>query len=102
MKRDALDVCAELAELMEVAVAPGAPVVELDAEFEARLGGADKLRLVDAEHLVVELQGRDGGFPYADRADLIGFDQGNGMRALEACAMAAAVIQPEEPPPTIT
>src|SRR5690606_15928423 len=40
------------AESVEVAVALTAPVLEGDAQLEARPGGADELALVDAEQLV--------------------------------------------------
>src|SRR3569833_4284124 len=104
MKSHALDVCAELAEGMEEAVALCAPVVELDAEFKAGPGGADKLALVDAEHFVEELQRGDGGFAYADGADVVGLDKGDGVRAFEGLrhgrrahpAGGAASDDPEE------
>src|SRR4051794_13234987 len=83
MKGDALDVRSELTELVEVAVTAAAPIVKLDAELEARSSGANEITLVDTEDFVVELQGRNGRLPHADRPDLLGFDQGNAVRALE-------------------
>src|SRR5689334_21420652 len=80
---DALDVRSELTELVEVAVAAAAPIVKFDSELEARLGGANKVTLVDTEDFVVELQGRNGRLPHTHRSDLIGFDQGQAVRALE-------------------
>src|SRR5207248_3994657 len=80
MKGDALDVRAELTELMEVAMAAASPIVKLDAELEARLRGANEVTLVDTEDFVVELQGRNGRLPHTDRPDLIGLDQGHAVR----------------------
>ena len=66
-----------IAERMEIALADPAPVHELDAELERRLGRADELVLVDPEHAVEGDQRRDRRLADADRADLLGFDQGD-------------------------
>src|ERR1051325_3560358 len=60
---------------MQVAVSEPAPVAELDAELEGRLGATDEVVLVDAEEPVEQLDRRDGGFPDADRSDLRRLDQ---------------------------
>src|SRR5690349_18832334 len=82
VKGNALDVDAELTELVEILVARLAPVLEFDAQLEAGLRGLHEVALVDAEHLVEELKGRDAGFADADGADLIRLDQRDALRAL--------------------
>ncbi len=56
------------------------PVVEQDAELEGRLGGAHELGLVDAEQTIEGDERRNGRFPHPDRADGVGFDQGDADR----------------------
>lgn len=67
----------DLAERMHVAIALSAPIDEFDAELERALGRLDEARFVDAEHGVEGDKGRNGGFPDADRSDLLGLDQTN-------------------------
>jgi hypothetical protein len=65
----------ELAEAVEKAVAEVAPVLELDAELEARLRLADELRVVELERVVVVADGGQRGLADADSADLRRLDQ---------------------------
>src|SRR6186713_1963357 len=82
VERDALDVDAVFTELVEVAMSRLAPVLELDAELEAGLRGLHEVPLVDAEHLVEELQRGDGGFADTDGADFFRLDQRDALRIL--------------------
>src|SRR5882672_11219814 len=70
---------AEGPEGMDVVVARGTPAAELDAELEGALGLAQELGFPDAEHVVEDLDVRQRGLTHADRADLVGFDQGEGI-----------------------
>src|SRR5690606_34124903 len=65
------------AECVEIAVAVTAPVLEGNAQLEARPGRADELTFVDPEQPVEGARSRDGGFTDADRADLVGLDEDN-------------------------
>jgi len=65
---------AEVAEGVEVVIPHLQPVAEMDAELVAAMGGAQELRLVDADQLVVVADGREGCLADADDADLLGLD----------------------------
>jgi hypothetical protein len=88
MKRDAFDIDAEFAELMEVAVTGMSPIVKFDAELEARPSGAYEFALVDAEYLVEELQRWNRGLADADRADLFLLYQTYPLHALQRVSKA--------------
>src|SRR5690606_31260573 len=62
-------------ERMEIAIALAAPVLEGNAELEARSRSADEVALVDAQQLVEGTRSRNGGFAHPDGADLVGFDE---------------------------
>ena len=72
---DPLHVEAVEAERMDVVVARPRPVAELDAELVGRVGRADEIMLVEAEHGVEQVDLRDRRFADADDADLVRFDQ---------------------------
>jgi len=75
VERQQVEILADGAEAVEVAIADACPVHELDAELEGALDRADELGFVDLQQLVEQFQVRHGGFADADRADLLGFDQ---------------------------
>src|SRR6185503_16844803 len=75
-----LDVDAKFAEGMQVAVPEARPVHELDAELERALGLADEIVLVEAEHRVEGVDGRNGGLAHADAAYLLGLYQTDAAR----------------------
>ena len=56
---------------MDVALAEGAPVHELDAELEAAAGLAQELVLAEPERAVEPDEVGDGGLPHANGADLV-------------------------------
>jgi hypothetical protein len=87
---------------VHVAVADAAPVLELDAQLEGGLRLAHELIFVDAEHLVEQLDHRDGRFSHADGADIVDSISVTATLSPSTRASAAAVIQPAVPPPTIT
>ena len=62
---------------MEIGVAELCPIDKLNAQFERSLGCLDKIALINAQGLVEQLDRRDRRFTYADRADFLGFNQGN-------------------------
>ena len=68
---------ADLAEGVDVAVALAAPILECDSELEGRLGGAHELALIDPHQMVEGPVRRDGRLAYSDRADGIGFHEGD-------------------------
>ncbi len=68
-------ILAGAAEAVEIAFARHAPIFELDAQLEGRLGRAHEIGFVDAQDAVIGDEGWDGAFAYADRADLFAFDQ---------------------------
>ena len=70
-----IELLADFAETVDIAVADATPVDEFDAQLEAALGGADELVLVDLERRVEVLDVRDRGFAHTDDADLVGLDQ---------------------------
>src|SRR5438270_10728494 len=60
---------------MEVAVVWPQPVDEFDAQLEGAFGGADEFVFIDLQHLVEQLNDRDGRFADADDADFLRFDE---------------------------
>ena len=77
VERDVAEVFADGAEGVHVAVTFAPPVHELDAELEGGLGLADELVLIDPQHVIEEHDGGDGRLAHADRADILGLDQGD-------------------------
>src|SRR5689334_13841291 len=75
MKGQAMLVAPIRAEGMVIAVADGAPVHELDAEFEGAARTRQQLVFVYTQPLVELADGRNRGLSNANRADLVGFDQ---------------------------
>jgi hypothetical protein len=67
---------------MKVPMTRAAPIVEVDSQFEAGLRGLNEIPLIDAKHLVEELNGRNGRFAHPHSADLIRFDQRDPLRIL--------------------
>ena len=91
------------AERMDVVVARPHPVDELDAELVGRVGRADELMLVEAEHGVEQVDLRDRRLADADVP--ISSDSTSSIpRPVSPMILeiAAAAIQPAVPPPTIT
>ena len=64
------------AKRVEISFPDVLPVLKLDAEFKGRLTGPHEVRFTDAEQAVEQLHRRDRAFTDPDRADGIGFDQG--------------------------
>ena len=83
VERQSVQVGAELAETVDVAVADGAPVHELDAELERAARGAQELVLVDAQDAIEGDDVRDRRLADTDDADLVGFHEPNRASAPE-------------------
>ena len=83
VERQSVQVGAELAETVGVAVADRAPVHELDAELERAARGAQELVLVDAQDAIEGDDVRDRRLADTDDADLVGFHEPNRARAPE-------------------
>jgi hypothetical protein len=75
MKAAGPAVLANDAEAVQVFVANGAPVFELDTHFEGRLRRTHEILLVYTEQLVKGAEQRNRGFADTDSADLVGLDQ---------------------------
>ncbi len=75
---DAVEVLAVSAEGVEVTIADLTPIDELDPKLAGAASLTQKFRFGNVEHRVEAANRRDGGFAYADRADRVGFDQGDG------------------------
>jgi hypothetical protein len=77
------------AEGMEIRVADIAPVLELDARLDGRVGSRHEFLLVDVDQPMEGEQGGNGGFADTDRADVVRFHQGDvdafAKRARERC-----------------
>ena len=93
---DARHLHAVEAERVHVRMPEPRPVDELDAEFEARLRGADEFGLVDAERAVEFEDGRDRGLADADGADLLGLDELDGERRRRP-ALSRTTPRPSSP-----
>ncbi len=74
---DVGQVLADRAEGMHVGVAAFVPVGELDAELEGAVRVAQEVVFVEAQHLVEQVDGRNGRLAHADDADLIRFHHGD-------------------------
>jgi len=79
---------AGIAEGVDIAAVRRTPADKFDAELVDRMRRPHEIIFRDTERRVDELELRDGGFTHADRADLIGFDQGDRIKLWrqEACA----------------
>src|SRR3954447_13973496 len=75
MKFYGLDIEAECAKGMKVALADSRPVDELDAQFERCVRVPDEVIFIDSEHGVERDDGRNRGFAYTNDADLFRFDE---------------------------
>ena len=75
VKGQGIEFLPDLAKPMDIAVADGAPVDELDTQLERALGGADELVLVDFQGRVEVLDVRNRRFTHTDGADFVRFDQ---------------------------
>jgi hypothetical protein len=60
---------------MEVAVADPAPILEIDPQFERRLGGGHKVGFVDPETLIETANVRQCRLTDSDDPDLLRLDQ---------------------------
>ncbi len=72
-----IHVDAVTAERVNITVALTAPVDELDAQLEGRVGRLQELVFVDTEKLIEVNDIRNCGFTDPDYTDFIGFDQGD-------------------------
>ena len=77
MEGDAVDLIAIGAEGMDIAVAQFAPIDELDAELETALHRGQHFALVNFKQAIEVEKRRDSRFANPDRADFLGFDQGD-------------------------
>src|SRR5258708_5769724 len=66
-------------EWVNVALTWPIPVAKLYPHFERCPRRAHELRFVDPEHVVEDLDMRQGGFTDADSSNLIGFDERNAV-----------------------
>src|SRR5258708_2767208 len=89
-------------EGVNVPVARLIPVAKLNSQFECRAGLAHELRLVHPEHVVECLDVRQRSLTYADSADVIGFNEGNGVVVGSNLTPHAPRPHPPRPPPPPT
>src|SRR5258708_14748163 len=80
VKRQYAAVAAQDAEAVHVRIAETAPVDELNAQFERRLGLADEVVFIDVERLIELPDLRNRGFADANRADFVGFEDRKSTR----------------------
>jgi len=78
------------AERMDVALAGTAPVLERDRELEGTGDGTQEFLLVDLQETMEGSDRRHGGFAHPDRADLLGFHQGDVQPVAELVRQRAA------------
>lgn len=82
-ERNQPDAAPDLAEAVDVAMAGTQPVAELDSKLEGRVSAPQELGLVEAkaDDQIVNL--RDRRLADTNRADRVGFDQGDGRAIAE-------------------
>src|SRR5262249_45550761 len=79
VKRQQGPLPAQDAKAVYVRIAEPAPIDELDAQLERALGPADEVVLIELQGAIELAQVRNRRLTDADRADLIRFDQADGV-----------------------
>ena len=77
----------DIAEGVEIAFTAFTPVAKFNPQLEGSVGGAQKLRFVDAQQFVEMADGGKSSLANADNADFFGFDQlhGGGRERRHEC-----------------
>src|SRR5882757_187899 len=78
MRRYPLDGRSKVPKEVEVGLSQARPVPELDTELERAARLAQKVRLVDTQQPIQDLDHRHGGLTHTDDPDLLRLDQLNG------------------------